>query len=70
MSENLIRSKIIYLRDGNGNKLTRKVRRDDKGLYVINHGMRGRLKKTVRAYDLSNKYHVISVTRQVEYYES
>jgi hypothetical protein len=65
----LIRSKRSYLLDGNGNKLKRKVRKDDKGLYVINHGMRGRLKKSVRSFDCDG-WHVINIIRQVDYYES
>ena len=60
--------KTTYLKDGNGNKLVRKMRRDKDGLYVIRFGMKGRLKKTVRVDDSVEGYHLIYVTRQVDYY--
>ena len=59
--------KTVYLLDGNGNKLNRKVRRDDKGLFVINHGMRGVLVKSVNTWDAS-AFNVIETTRKVDYY--
>lgn len=59
--------RITKLLDGNGNKLNRKIRRDWKGLYVINHGMRGYLTKTVEVSHGSN-VRLIEVTRQVDYY--
>ncbi len=59
--------KTTKLVDGNGNKLNRKIRRDNKGLYVINHGMRGTLIKSVVVSDIGD-YHVIDVTRKVDYY--
>lgn len=59
--------KTINLVDGNGNKLNRKIRRDSKGLYVINHGRRGTLVKTVDSWECS-KFLAIEVTRKVDYY--
>jgi len=60
--------KTTYLLDGNGNKLNRKVRRDKDGLYVIRYGSRGTIKKTVKTDDSVEGYHLIYVTRQVDYY--
>jgi len=60
--------KMVYLKDGNGNKLVRKIRRDDDGLYVVRFGMKGRLKKTIIVDDSVEGYHLITVTRQVDYY--
>ena len=59
--------KTVYLVDGNGNKLNRKVRRDAKGLYVINNGMRGTLIKSVKTWDASS-FDVIETTRKVDFY--
>ena len=59
--------KTINLVDGNGNKLKRKIRRDSKGLFVINHGMKGYIKKTVDSWECS-KFLAIEVTRKVDYY--
>lgn len=59
--------KTTKLVDGNGNKLKRKIRKDSKGLFVINHGRRGTLIKTVKTTDIG-EYHVIDITRKVDFY--
>ena len=59
--------KTVTLLDGNGNKLKRKIRRDSKGLYVINNGRRGTLIKIVSSWECS-KFIVIEVIRKVDYY--
>ena len=59
--------KTVKLVDGNGNKLTRKIRKDDKGLYVINHGMKGYLKKIIESFECS-KFISIEIIRKVDFY--
>lgn len=62
-----MRIKHTHLQDNQGRKLSRKVRRDSRGLYIINHGMKGYLIKSVKQYDC-DQYHVINITRKVDYY--
>lgn len=59
--------KVVRLKDGNGNKLARKIRRDARGLYVVNKGARGYLKKHVECVD-GGTIRCIFVTRSVAYY--
>ena len=66
----LIIHKQVSLKDGNGNKLARKIHRDSKGLYVINKGMKGYLVKSVKSHVVGDKYLSIRVTRKVDYYVS
>jgi len=60
--------KVVTLKDGNGHKLNRKIHRDDQGLYVINHGMKGRLTKAVSRSDITDTRSTIIVRRTVTSY--
>jgi len=59
--------KSVYLRDNNGNQIYRKVRRDSKGLFVINRGMKGYLKKQVIP-SICKGVNYLLIIRRVDYY--
>jgi hypothetical protein len=62
--------KYAELQDNQGRKIERKVRRDDKGLFVIVKGMKGRLIRTTRRHEACEGRATIRTTRTVSHYEA
>ena len=57
------------LESNTGKALIRKIRRDNKGLYVVVNGRKGRLTKTVIVRMLDDKTRYINITRKIDYFE-